>query len=239
MQRMKRLILISCLLLPLFLFGCKARSTSKHELEPQAFSEKLTTIESPQLIDVRTPAEFEEEHLSRSLNIDWNSDAFETNILVLDKSKPVFVYCRSGHRSADAADKMRKQGFKEVYELKGGILKWKAAGLQEETAAGSTGMSSEDFEKLLTGDKLVLIDFYADWCKPCKIMAPSLDELQKQMPGKLTVIRIDVDKNEMLARDMKIEALPTLLLYKNKILIWSNIGLVSKDDISHHLTEAL
>ena len=85
------------------------------------------------MLDVRTPAEYTQGHLSNARNIDWNGGEFEKSIAKLDKSKPVFVYCLSGGRSAAAASKMRSIGFREVYELSGGFAKWKAAKLPEAT----------------------------------------------------------------------------------------------------------
>jgi len=81
------------------------------------------------IIDVRTPQEFSDGHLIHATNMDWNGDRFEAQVSTLDKSKPVFVYCYSGGRSAAAAKKMRANGFTEVYELAGGFSKWRDAKL--------------------------------------------------------------------------------------------------------------
>lgn len=101
------------------------------KLEAKAFAEKLKLMPNAPLIDIRTPEEFAEGHLAKSLNYDWYNAAFDKQMAGLDKTKPVFIYCHSGGRSAAAVAKMKAAGFKEVYELAGGISAWKAAGLPQ------------------------------------------------------------------------------------------------------------
>ena len=89
------------------------------------------TIAEPdvQLVDVRTPEEYEQGHIVGAMNIDWKSDAFADEAgQMLDKSKTVAVYCRVGHRSYEAGDKLYKMGYKHIVELQGGLEAWKAAG---------------------------------------------------------------------------------------------------------------
>lgn len=94
-------------------------------LSKAAFQEKMSTLPEAQLVDVRTPKEFEEGHLEGAVNIDYLDDeAFNTGIKSLDKNKPVLLYCRSGRRSAEAGRILLEQGFKEVYDLQGGYLEW-------------------------------------------------------------------------------------------------------------------
>ena len=82
--------------------------------------------EDIQLVDVRTPGEYEEGHIDNALNIDVTDDAFVKNIEQLDKEKPVMVYCRSGHRSARAAEILKEKGFKKIYNLDGGFMAWES-----------------------------------------------------------------------------------------------------------------
>ena len=96
---------------------------------PQEFAEKARQAKEVVLLDVRSPEEFREGHISKSLNIDWNGPDFEKQVIRLDKSRPVLVYCMRGARSESAAAKMRSMGFKEVYELKGGMAEWKTSNL--------------------------------------------------------------------------------------------------------------
>jgi rhodanese-related sulfurtransferase len=117
-----------CFLILAIASGCTQGQT-KNSLPPQAFADKITQTADGTVLDVRTPEEYAEGHLANAKNMDWNGDHFEHQIMALDKSKPVFVYCLKGGRSASAASKMRSLGFKDVYELDGGIAKWQEAKL--------------------------------------------------------------------------------------------------------------
>jgi thioredoxin len=211
----------------------QTNSTTKTNLSAIEFAEKLKEMSTATIIDVRTIDEFSKGHLANALNYDWNENEFDKQIAPLDKSKPVFIYCLSGGRSSSAASKMRSEGFKTVYELDGGIMKWRGANLPETTGntVMSNGMSREEFDALLNSDKLVLIDFYAEWCAPCKKMKPYLDEISKDMADKVVIIRINADDNQALCKELKIDELPVLQLYKNKVLTWTNTGFMNKADI--------
>lgn len=209
----------------------------KTQFSALEFAEKIKELPQAPIVDVRTPEEFLNGHIANAKNIDWNGEDFDKQIAVLDKTEPVLVYCLSGGRSSSAASKMRNDGFKQVYELDGGMMKWRNANLPETTAnsTASTGMSQQQFDVLLNTDKLVLIDFYAEWCAPCKRMKPYLDEISKDMADKVVVVRIDVEANPELSQSLKIESLPTLQLYKNKVLTWTNVGYTDKENIVEQL----
>ncbi|WP_411895617.1 rhodanese-like domain-containing protein [Winogradskyella sp. A2] len=78
-----------------------------------------------QLIDVRTPKEFISGHIKGARNIDFNSNSFDEEFNKLNKDEPVYIYCRSGVRSGEASKKLETMGFKEIYDLKGGIINYK------------------------------------------------------------------------------------------------------------------
>ena len=202
------------------------------------FSKKIKEIPDAPILDVRTQEEFESGHLKGAKNIDWNADDFDSKISVFDKNQAVFVYCLSGGRSSSAAEKMRSIGFKQVYEMEGGIMKWRNQNLELEVAAGNsekTGMTSEQFTTLVTSSIPVLVDFYADWCVPCKKMKPYLDELTREYAGKVKVLRINADENPTLCKSLQIDALPVLLLYKNNTQVWKNIGFIDKTSVVSQL----
>jgi thioredoxin len=215
----------------------QTNSTTKTNLSAIEFAEKLKEMPTAAILDVRTPDEFSKGHLANALNYDWNGNEFDKQIATLDKSQPVLVYCLSGGRSSSAATKMRSEGFKTVYELDGGIMKWRGANLPETTdnTVTSNGMTKQQFDALLNSDKLVLIDFYADWCAPCKKMKPYLDEISKDMADNVVIIRINADNNQALCKELKIDGLPVLQLYKNKTLTWTNTGFIDKTEVVKQL----
>jgi thioredoxin 1 len=210
-----------------------SKNGQKESLNATEFAKKISETTEAKIIDVRTPEEFEKGHLVNALNYDWNGSDFDSEISNLDKSKPVFVYCLSGGRSGSAASKMRSEGFKEVYELEGGIIKWRAENLEETTdnKIMPVGYTMEDFQKLIQSDKLVLVDFYADWCEPCLRMKPFLEELAIEQKDKLNIVRINADDNQALLKSLNIEGLPELQLYQNKNKKWSHNGFVSKEEL--------
>ncbi len=201
---------------------------------PEAFAKKINETPKAQILDVRTPEEFASEHIDNAINVDWLGDNFVSDAEKFDKSKPVFVYCKIGGRSSKAVAKLAELGFTNIYELSGGMMKWNAAGLSKPSDK-IIGMGSQEYASLLNTDKKVLIDFYAKWCAPCKKMAPYLDKMQKDCAEKVVIIRLDADENKTLLSEMKIDELPTLLLYENKKIIWKHSGYISEEDLRKQL----
>lgn len=233
------------LFISISIFSCKGQ-TSKNiiTLEAKTFSEKTIATPNAQIIDVRTPDEFKSDHIDNALNIDWLGDNFVASVAKLDQSKAVFVYCKSGGRSANAAAKLEELGFKKIYNLEGGMMKWNAAGLstRAEGEQGEAkpsdkiiGMSSQEYAELLNTDKKVLVDFYAKWCAPCKKMSPYLEKMKKEMSDKVVIIPLNADDNPTLIKEMKILELPTLLIYENKKIKWKHTGYISEEDLKKQL----
>lgn len=126
---MKRfLICIYSLISVLFLNCQSSNNENVTQLTPKEFQSFLN--DDIQLIDVRTPKEFNEDHINYAENIDFLSENFSNTIDKLDKEKPVFIYCHSGNRSGKSIADFQKVGFKKIYELEGGILKWKSEGFK-------------------------------------------------------------------------------------------------------------
>lgn len=236
---MKHYFSISLITLTLlFIFSCSNTEPTKGYalLSPAEFSSTIQKTADATIIDVRTPEEYANGHLIHAKNINWNGSDFEKQISLLDTSKPVFIYCLSGGRSSDAARKLISMGFSKIYELDGGILKWRSAEFPEtNTKDTAIGMSKQEFDALLVSDKLILIDFYASWCAPCKKMESDLKELAEEMKNEITILRIDADENQTLFKELQLETLPTLLLYKNNDLVWSHVGYINKEGISENL----
>lgn len=102
----------------------KSTDESKSEIFSKEKFKSVVENTNVTLIDVRTPEEFREGKIYHAKNINYFDNNFETKINELDKSKPVYLYCRSGNRSQKAAKKMKKLGFKHIIDLEGGYMNW-------------------------------------------------------------------------------------------------------------------
>jgi len=125
---MKNIFIICCLFIAIGLSTSCADSTADSKdvkLITAAEMQSVLELEEVQLVDVRTPKEHDEIHIVNSQNIDFMSPTFDDDISKLDKKKPVILYCKSGRRSAKCAKKMKDAGFEKIYDLDGGISKWK------------------------------------------------------------------------------------------------------------------
>ncbi len=224
------------LLLAAINFNCHNTTTTEvttptGEIPVADFEAKLNATPNAQLIDVRTPEEYNEGHLLTAINIDHNGTDFEYKIKALDKTKPSFVYCHSGRRSAEAAEEMKKYGFTEVYQMKGGINEWKKSGkalTTPERPKDQKDLSLENYNKQIESDKMVLVDFNAPWCGPCKLLSPILDDIAKEQNESLELIKLNYDDNTELSKSLKVENLPTLILYKKGKEVWKHEGYLDK-----------
>lgn len=84
--------------------------------------------------------------------------------------------------------------------------------------------TKKTFSELINSDTPTLVDFYADWCGPCKMMAPVIDQIASEMAGKVKVLKVDVDRNQKAAHDYKIQGVPTFILFKKGKIVWQQAG---------------
>jgi len=226
--------LLSISFLLFTLLSCDRLTSKNHQsIAAREFAQQIKENPKALIVDVRTPEEYAQGHLANSVNINWYGKDFMEQLSTYDRSKVIFVYCLSGGRSAEASHLIRNEGFKKVYELEGGIMKWRAANLPEtkESRGTNQGMTMVQFEELLKGDKKVLVDFYAEWCAPCNKMKPFLEEISKEMQDSLILVRINVDEHQELCKTLKIEDIPLLHVYQKGILLWSDKGYMNKEGV--------
>ena len=91
----------------------------------------------------------------------------------------------------------------------------------------------EKFDELIKGDIPVLIDFSAEWCGPCKMMAPVLEQLKERMADRVRILKIDVDKNRELAGQYRIQSVPTLMLFQGGKTIWTGVGVMTSNHLEN------
>jgi len=92
------------------------------------------------------------------------------------------------------------------------------------------------FSEIINQDKPVLVDFFAEWCGPCKMMSTVLKEVKNQLGEHVSIIKIDIDKNQTLAAKYQIRGVPTLLLFSKGKLVWRQSGLLQKNDVINIIT---
>lgn len=223
------------LLLPFLFISCQGQTPKVIQtIDAKSFAEKLKTTENPQLLDVRTPEEYNAGRIENAVNVNWNGDDFVAKVTSYDKSKPIFVYCKIGGRSAQAANKLAELGFKEIYNLEGGIMKWNAAD-GSKPSDKIIGMCDQEFGELIKSSDKVMIDFNAKWCAPCQKMKPYILKLQTEMKDKIKIVQLDADDNKTIVEQLKLEGLPVIIVYEKGKEVWRNLGYISEKDLKKHL----
>lgn len=95
------------------------------------------------------------------------------------------------------------------------------------------------FNELINSETPVLVDFFATWCGPCKMMAPILDDLKDIMGEKLRIIKVDVDKNLAAAQAYQVRGVPTLILFKEGKILWRQSGVLQVSELAHILNSKI
>lgn len=97
----------------------------------------------------------------------------------------------------------------------------------------------ETFKDVISGNQLVLVDFFATWCQPCKMMHPVLERVKHELGDKIRIIKIDVDKHQQTAYQYGIRSVPTLMIFRNGKILWRQSGSMTEANLINVLTPYL
>ncbi len=197
----------------------------KGELDAKSFFDSIQS-KKIQLLDVRTSSEFSQGHIAGSFQADWNNfDQFKERVASLDKHKPLYIYCLAGSRSAAAQKWLIKEGFETVFNLRGGINSWNLEDLPLEGKKEVKQLTLVEFQSSLPKDKTVLVDIGAEWCPPCKKMAPIVEKISKEHP----VIYLDGGSQTQLVKELAVNSFPTFIAFKNGTELKRITGICSEE----------
>lgn len=232
---MKRIIIL--LLLPLIHSIANGQQSPKKALLPFAdFEQKLIAAgAAAQILDARSEEEYQQNHVKGALNV-ANEEQFKSLSQQLAKDRPVFIYSIGNGRSGVLATKLLAQGFKEVYEFPGGLSKWIGRGKPVVSTVGE-GLSLADFNQQIKDDRLVLVDVGSRYCGGCKKLKPIVEKVAAERAQELKLVDIEAYDNKQLTKDLTVDGLPTLLLYKGEKLVWKKQGLSTKEEIEAQLNK--
>jgi thioredoxin len=96
----------------------------------------------------------------------------------------------------------------------------------------------ESFKQLIQSSQPILVDFFATWCGPCKAMEPVIKDVAKTVEGKVRVVKVDIDKQQQIARDYNVSAVPTFMIFKNGNVIWRHPGMIDKKSLLNQIMQS-
>jgi len=223
MKNIARLLMLCTLVL---VSAC----THGQSLNPDGFETELKKDTVAQLLDVRTPDEYNEGHIKGAMQANIQKEQeFIRRAQALDQKKTVYVYCLSGSRSQAAATWLRQHGY-NVKQLEGGITAWKNAGKPVEGLVTKPEMPAAEYMKMVNNG-LVLVDFGAEWCPPCRKLKPVIGGVKQKFANNLKVVEIDGGAQTKLVKANNVNSLPTIILYKAGKEVWRADGYIAQKDL--------
>ena len=210
-------------------------------LEASVFEAKLSASNGI-LLDVRTEEEISQGYIPGASFINLYDENFNQKINFIQKDKPVFVYCKMGGRSAKAAQELLSIGFKEVYNLTGGIQAWYNNGyiINQDSISNpvSQEFSIDQFDEMLNSSKVpIVICFQTKWCLPCKQMNPIIKDLADSLKDSINILKIDLDRNLAIATKLNVKSVPTFVGVINGNEQWRRVGFTEKKDLVNLINE--
>lgn len=198
-------------------------------VDPSTFQKNMTEANAV-ILDVRTAGEYETGHISGALQADWtNQTQFSERIQAIDKNAPVYIYCLGGGRSSAAQNYLIQNGFTKVINLRGGINAWNQANLPTEGVQNVKQITLKEYEVSIPKKGIVLVDFSAEWCPPCKKVEPLLKDIETK---GTQIIRFDGGTQKELCNTLKISGFPTLILYKDGKEVKRHVGLITAEELA-------
>jgi rhodanese-related sulfurtransferase len=226
-QNMKKLY--SIIIVALMILGIQAKGQENQaKLSIDDIEARINQSQKPQIIDARSADEFAQIHLKNAIFLSTDTVKAASQLNVLNKQKPVFVYAIGNLRSGILAKKLRGQGFNEVYEIPGGIANWVGSGKPVETSV-KKGLTLAAFQNIIGKEKLIIVDFGSKYCPGCIKMAPVVDSASTETG--IPLFKVEVFDNTQLAHQLKINVIPNIALYKDGALVWQKEGLFPKSEI--------
>lgn len=221
-------IKVNTLLAFAVLFGITSSLTVAQTVDVAAFEKGLN--DKVQLLDVRTPEEYHQGHLENAMLANWQDNKeFMRRIAAMDSNEPVYIYCLSGGRSAAAKKALEKEGF-QVVELKGGITAWRHADKPEISLKKTEEISAASYAAMLQSASVVLVDFGASWCPPCRRMEPVMEALTAKVSPEVPIIKMDGSSQTTLMKTHNVSVMPTYILYQNGKEVWRKSGMMKLED---------
>ncbi len=224
---MYRLSIIAIVLTALII-GC----TKSNSISAEDFQMAIGSNSEAVVIDVRSPEEFVMGHIEGAQNVSIHSREFDEKAVELAENGEVYVYCKSGSRSSDAVKRLAKLGVKTT-ELNGGLRAWEQAGFGIESTIEKvkTKYSLQEYNDFIANHELILVDFYADWCGPCKAMAPHIAAVKDEHPEKLTILKVNTDHSQAISRHFNIMGIPLVKVYHQGKEVYDKTGYHSKEEL--------
>ena len=193
---------------------------------------KLINTEEGIILDVRTLDEVNAGHIEDATNINFYASDFTAKLNLIRKDVPIFVYCRSGGRSAKAVRKMKELGFDKVYNLLGGFSAWESNNFkvvlsESKIVEKQKSISVSEFSEMIQSHNFVLVSFSTQWCVPCRKMKPIIEEIKEENKN-VKVIFVDADINQDLIKHHTVKGVPVFIVYKDGVENFRHIGMIEK-----------
>jgi thioredoxin len=199
----------------------------------KVLEEKIATKAA--VFDVRKPGEYDAEHI-----VDVPStplDFLNEHLAEFPKEEPFYLHCAGGYRSMIAASIVKARGYHNVINVLGGFDAIKKTGIKTTNYVCPSTLKNKElaimsnFYSIIKSEKPVLVDFFATWCGPCQTLAPILKQVKDSLGDRITIVKIDVDKNQQMAAQYQVRGVPTMILFQAGRQLWRQSGVVSKEEI--------